>query len=134
MFRLALIPVGLAIGYFAMNMRRDHVSEDERKVSHRLVATIDGYATGKDYYDQLVDDAHDQCFEQCYHMEGTGRHDPSWLDRTEYRHELFKLMIQQAKDDKATGVAMALEKYRVEHIDVQGAAPAVPASRPVGRR
>jgi hypothetical protein len=124
MIRLALVPVVLVIGYIAMYTRRDHASEDERKVSHRLVMNVEGYESGREYYDQLVNDAHDQCFEQCYHLEGTGRHDTSWFDRDEYRRELFRLMIEQAHGDKATGVEAALIKYKNEHID-----PPAPSAR-----
>jgi hypothetical protein len=105
---VALI-IGLGIAYY----HRGSANDDFRKQAHKLIARVEGYSARPDYYDYLVDEAHDEVFNDAYHMEVSRRGgDRSWVDRGQYEHDLFAAMIRRAGDDHATGVVEALTKFR----------------------
>ena len=128
--RLVLIPVVLLIGYGTFYMNRSKAGVEHRKAAHEMIRQVEGYAGKAEYYDWLVDDAHDHVFNESYHSELVGRRRTrTWIDEGQYSDDLFEWMIRQAKDDKAYPVAAALEKFRAEH---SGAAPAPAGSGPSG--
>src|SRR5437868_3119415 len=91
-------------------------SDQFRHKSHVMIRTVQGYDVKPDYYDWLVDEAHDEVFDESYHTERRGRYsEKAWVDRNEYLDSLFASMITLAEHDNATGVVESLKKFQGEH-------------------
>lgn len=110
--RGTIVGVVLIVGAVIRFSNKSSSSEDYRRRSHQIVAGLDGYSASPDYFDWLVDDAHDAVFDGSYHSERRGRYsERTWVDRNQYVDELFIHMIEQAKADRAATVVASLEKY-----------------------
>lgn len=110
---VVVLVVALGVGF----AKRNSSSDEYRRKAHRLVAAADGYGEKPDYYDWLVDDAHDKVFGGAYHTERRSRYSSkSWVDPDEYYTGLFDCMIDQASADKATGVVACLKKLKAETV------------------
>jgi hypothetical protein len=117
MNRYTVRMVGAVVGLIILGVvywsRKSASSEDFRKQAHVLVAKADGYAARPDYYDWLVDTAHDEVFSGAYHVEFRGRYSQkAHVDRGAYMQGLFESMLEHAKEDKAQGVVDAITKLR----------------------
>lgn len=113
------IGAGVVVAVVALGvkfMHRSSAGEEYRKVAHHVVAQVAGYSTKPDYYDWLVDEAHDHVFNDSYHMDTSRRHDRSWVDDGKYMEDLFTYMIDQANGDNAAQVGTALATYRSDHV------------------
>lgn len=120
MFRIGAAAVALIVGLIVMHVHKGASSDSHLKAAHAMIKQVDGYDTKPDYYDWLVEDAHEHCFGDSYHMESRGRYgtsDASWFDSAQYKQDLFDYMINQAKSDHAPQVADALERFRKQYID-----------------
>ena len=118
--RIVIVLVVAALGFGFKFLRRDNSGADFRKAAHRMVSRVEGYTAKPDYYDWLVDEGHDHCFNNAYHMDYSRRRDDSWVDDGQYIEDLFRWMINQANEDHATQVAAALTKY---HDEMAGGGP-----------
>lgn len=114
--RAAIAAVAAIIGGIIHFSNKSSSSDEFRRKSHKIVATVDGYSVKPDYYDWLCDEAHDEVFDGAYHSERRGRYgEKSWVDRSQYLDELFEQMIVLAQNDKAAAVVESLEKFRAAH-------------------
>lgn len=114
--RIVAVVIGLCVaGYVGMSRKGD-ASKKTLAAAHRLVAKVDGYADKPDYYDWLVDAAHEAVFDESFHADYSKYHNNSWVDGDKYLEELFAWMINQANEDHAAAVVEALTKYRDSHV------------------
>lgn len=113
-WRGAICAAAVMVGIGAKLMNRSSAGEEFREAAHRMVAQVEGYAANKEYYDRLVDDAHDAVFNSHYHMDFSRHHDKSWVDAKRYFEDLFDRMIGAANADEAPHIAEALVKLRRE--------------------
>jgi hypothetical protein len=114
--RGVIVGVAVIVGGIIHFTNKNSSSGEYRKRSHQLVSSVEGYSASPDYYDWLVDEAHDAVFDGAYHTERRGRYsEKTWVDRNQYLDEMFSYMIEQAKTDKATSVAESLQKYASTH-------------------
>lgn len=115
--RAGIGAVALLIAIGAAFLKRGSAGEEYRRVAHKIVAQIDGYAAKPDYYDWLADWSHDKVFDEAYHMDLPSRHhrDRSYVDDQQYVTLLLKTMIEEARTDNAAQVAEAIDKYRLAH-------------------
>jgi hypothetical protein len=114
--RLGIGGVAACIGLGIKFMHRSSAGDEYRKVAHKIVAHVDGYSAKPDYYDWLVDEAHDHVFNDAYNMDYSRYRDRSWVDGDKYVEDLFSWMIDAANNDNAKGVADSLAKYRNDHV------------------
>jgi hypothetical protein len=101
-------------------MRYEHKSEAGSKMKAEVRAVLmhaDGFAKNTDYFDSLLDVAHDEAFEAAYHM-GYGRYQRSTLNTDLYVEKVFSLMIERANSEGATHIGAAIDKvYKEEVLD-----------------
>jgi hypothetical protein len=129
--RIIAAVVALAIGGLVAVQRKGNASEQFRTLAHAMVAHVDGYAGARDYYDSLVDQAHDEVFSDAYHDRSTRYSgDRSWVDGDKYLEDLLAAMIRLANQDNAPHVAAALTRYRDEQRAEDAAEPSPPARKP----
>ncbi|MEX2218302.1 MAG: hypothetical protein WD749_06035 [Phycisphaerales bacterium] len=126
------IGVGLlvfAIGMGVLFYRRGEAGESYREAAREMIREVQGYSARAEYYDYLVDAAHDQVFNDATEIQPGGRRGRGKvvIDEEKYIRTLFDEMIRMANDERATGVADALAKYRLEHIVSETPAPTPPA-------
>lgn len=109
--------VVLIIAWAAFFLRRGSAGEEYRKLSHEMIAQVEGYSSKPDYYDWLVDQGHDTVFNDSYKVERRGRRSVrGTVDEAQYLDDLFTWMINEARTDNAAAVAAALEKFKAEEL------------------
>jgi hypothetical protein len=74
-----------------------------------FVAEADKYDEFREYFDWLVETAHEDVFNDSYHM-GMGRRSRSWVDTDKYSEDLFNRMIELARENDYPDVADSLER------------------------
>jgi hypothetical protein len=115
LWRVGFGILGLLIAWGMYSMRKDHTSDEYRKVAHEMTRHIEGYKDKPDYYDWLVDAAHDEVFSSAFHSEMHGRRRiETWVDDDQYFHELLMAMQRKAGEDHAAHVAEVINKFMQE--------------------
>jgi hypothetical protein len=83
--------------------------------AYELITHIDGFEKDRPYYISLLDAAHEQAFEDNYHI-SYGKRNRSTFDPNTYIEEVFTLMSQKATADGSTHIATNLDTYYHETI------------------
>jgi hypothetical protein len=108
--------VVLAIGYFSLFMKQESAGEEYRAAMHEMIQSVDGYSSRPEYFQFLVDYAHDEVFSDSFVKEPRGRRRvETWVDEERYFHDLCMKMMERASEDRATHVVAALQKFKAEH-------------------
>jgi hypothetical protein len=122
---LFVLVVFLFGGYFMIFLKRGTAGHEYRLAAREMIAQVEGYSQRQDYYDWLVDYAHDHVFNNAFKMESRGRRRvETWVDEGKYFDDLLQFMIEHARQDNAFGVVKALQDLRYRRNEAeQGSGP-----------
>ncbi|MEL6796635.1 MAG: hypothetical protein AAFO89_07400 [Planctomycetota bacterium] len=111
---VALIIAGVMVSMKFSN--KSDASGEYREQVSVLLATLPDYEQGKDYYEALCDQHHEDCFEAYYKM-GSRRTGASF-DSDAYIHDLLKRMAADARANGHTAQAEQLAALEQDVITV----------------
>ena len=108
---MVVIVVGIAMRY----ERKSEAGSEVKAEVRQLLTRAEGFDKYTDYFDSLLEVAHEEAFDAAYHM-GYGRHARSTMDTGLYIQTVFPLMIERANSEGATHIGAAIDKIYKETV------------------
>lgn len=105
---VALVIAGFVV--YSKFQKQDDAGKETLAQAHALVATCEGYANNKPYYDKVCDEAHELAFDHAYKL--GGRRSSGRLEEDQYWREFFEIAISHATRARQKPVADDLTKLR----------------------
>ena len=109
-YRLIAIILVASVAFGIKFYKRGNTGEQYLREARIVVAKADKYNQYREQFDWLVNTAHEDVFNDSYHMDFSRRHDDSWVDDEKYFDDLFTRMIELARNNSYYEVADSLER------------------------